>query len=117
MSYFATDAEISARYFYGETVPGDNTILEATHTSYKDAVENFVKALVGIKIAEAEPSDDFGLYKELFLELYGQKLRGEQLNPPDYLLYQLRVRSTNVPLRISNQWKDLYDKARTIDEA
>ncbi len=74
MSYYASDSEISAQYFNGETVPSENTIISAKNTLFKDRAQAFVEN-IGANLSETGK-------KSLFLLAYGEYLKGEFIVNP-----------------------------------
>lgn len=74
MSYYASDSEISAQYFNGETVPSENTIISTKNTLFKDRAQAFVEN-IGANLSETGK-------KSLFLLAYGEYLKGEFIVNP-----------------------------------
>jgi hypothetical protein len=113
---YITNADISNRFFEGETVPGDNSIDAARNTSYIASTTNFINGLVGRKISDGDFSDDYGWGKEYALIIYGRLVNNDKEVPIDdeadaWIIKQIVRKHGNVPLSIIKPSED-WDRLR-----
>lgn len=97
MSYYATDNEISAQFFNGETVPSENTIIESRNSLFKDRAKNYVDT-------KASELSDSGK-KNLFLYVYGEYLKGSFI--PNPLIVEQIIRQEKGPaIKVTKKWQE-----------
>lgn len=113
MSYYATDDDISAMFFNGETVPGDNTVPNAVNTSFKTRANNRVNMHLGRSIEDGNADDDYGALKEAFLFVYGVLLSGGDLFSKEVTESLNKILGINgdIALSISYEYDDVYNRS------
>jgi hypothetical protein len=82
MMAYITNAEISNKFFEGETVPGDNTIDAARNTDYIDTTTDIINMILW---RTTDVIDTYKVAKRYALILYGRLLENENedFNPVD----------------------------------
>jgi len=82
MADYITDAQISERFFEGETVPGNNTIDTNRNTSYKTTTTEIINMILW---RTTNVTDTYKVAKNYALILYGRLLENEyeDFNPVD----------------------------------
>ena len=96
MSYSATDTEISAQFFNGETVPSENTIIPAKNNLLKERAQAFVDTK-GADLTEVGK-------KTLFLFVYGEYLKGEFI--PNPMIVEKIIRQDLGPMiKVTRKYK------------
>jgi len=76
MANYATDDEISAKWFGGETIPHENTINKKRHDFICALAQRLVNRKIGV---DEDQTDVNGLLKDAFLDYYGKELKGNKL--------------------------------------
>lgn len=97
MSYYASDEEISAQFFNGETVPSENTIITAKNNLFKERAQSFVNN-IGIDLSSTGK-------KTLFLVAYGEYLKGEFIVNP-ILVEQIMKTELGPSLLVTRKFND-----------
>jgi len=76
MVNYATDEEISAKWFGGEVIPAANTILKKRHDFICALAQRLTNRAAG---SVEDLTDVGGLLKDAFLDFYGKELKGQKL--------------------------------------
>lgn len=81
--YYASDTEIAAQFFNGESVPSENTIITEKNTLFKNRAQTLVDNYGANLSSEGK--------KSLFLLAYGEYLKGEFVVNPILIEQFLRA--------------------------
>lgn len=113
ISYYASDDDISAIYFNGETVPGDNTVPTAVNTSFKTRANNRVNMHLGRTISDGNADDDYGSLKEAFLFIYGVLLNGGDIFSAEVVnsLNKMLGINGDPAISITYKYDDVYNRS------
>ena len=93
MSYYATDPEIGAKWYNGETIPAVNTIIKSRLDFIKALAQRVVNRAIG---KTEDQTDENGMLKDAFLDIFGKELKGFKLIIEQTILLDITERFAGV---------------------